>query len=96
MELKDILIKSKDILTIIKKNNADDIKLFGSFANGTSHENSDVDFIIHFRENASLFDLIEIKIELEDLLDRKVDIVSENSLTLNEISNTIKRSAIQI
>lgn len=53
------------------------INLFGSFINGKNTESSDVDLLVFFDEkNASLFDLSGLKLDIEDLLNKKVDIVA--------------------
>lgn len=96
MRLNEILEKSEKIHEIIYKNNGDSIKIFGSVSNGSASNKSDIDFLVKFNKNASLFDLIEIKIELEELLGNKVDVVSENGLKDNNIGKSIKRSAISI
>ncbi len=96
MPLNEILEKSKEIHEIIYKNNGDSIKIFGSVADDSASNKSDIDFLVKFNKNASLFDLVEIKIELEDLLGNRVDVVSENGLKDNNIGQSIKRSAISI
>ncbi len=52
------------------------ISLFGSFADGSATENSDVDFLVEFSSpNVSLFMLSEIKNELESKLKADVDLI---------------------
>ncbi|MCD8015510.1 MAG: nucleotidyltransferase domain-containing protein [Lachnospiraceae bacterium] len=51
------------------------VTLFGSRADGTYRENSDVDLIMEFSKPISLFILAEIKFHLEDLLGVAVDII---------------------
>jgi hypothetical protein len=96
MRLNEISEKSEEINEIIRKNNGKEIKIFGSVANSTASDNSDVDFLVKFNNKASLFDLIEIKIELEDLLGHNVDVISENGLKDNDIGKSIRRSALNI
>lgn len=62
------------------------IKVFGSVARGEEKLNSDIDLLVKFDEERSLFDLIGFKKELENLLKRKVDVVTEESVhwTLKE------------
>lgn len=75
------LEKNKDIiLAIADKNGAKNIRVFGSVSRGKEKLNSDIDFLVDFEDDRSLFDLINMKIELEDLLGCKVDIVTEKSL----------------
>lgn len=96
MLLDELLNKKEDIYKIIEKNKGSQVKVFGSIVSGKATDQSDIDILVKFRDDATLFDLIEIKLELEDLLNEKVDVVSENGLKNNEIGNNIKRSALLI
>lgn len=49
--------------------------LFGSRANGTNLDDSDVDLILEFSVPVSLIVLSELKIEMEEALNLDVDIV---------------------
>ena len=66
------------------------IDLFGSYADGEATVKSDVNLLVYFDEKtASLFDLIGLKQDIEDGINKKVDIVAgplkENSLlTINK------------
>lgn len=51
------------------------ITLFGSWANNTNHEGSDVDLIIEFTAPISLITLSTIRLRLEEMLKLKVDVV---------------------
>ena len=53
------------------------IDLFGSYANNENIETSDVDLLVYFDEKkASLFDLSGLKLDIQDKLNKKVDIVA--------------------
>ena len=56
--------------------------LFGSFSRGEESENSDIDILVSFDEDAkvSLFQYAYIICQLEELLQRKVDLVEEGTL----------------
>ncbi len=54
--------------------------LFGSYARGENNENSDIDLIIQLNETKNLFDLAEIKADLEDKFHKKVDVLTYNSI----------------
>jgi hypothetical protein len=54
--------------------------LYGSFARGQSTEKSDIDFIVHFGVPMSMFVYMKFVHSLEEQLQRKVDVVTENSL----------------
>ena len=61
------------------------VSLFGSYADGTATENSDVDMLVEFiTPSVSLFTLLNIKYAIEEKLHRDVDIIhaplEENAL----------------
>ena len=54
--------------------------IFGSFARGEMKEGSDIDILVEFKGEKSLLDLVGLKIELEERLGKKVDVLTYNSL----------------
>ncbi len=53
------------------------VDLFGSFAIGESKEDSDVDLLVYFDEKvASLFDMSGLKLDIQEKLNTKVDVVA--------------------
>lgn len=68
-------------MPILKRHSVKRASIFGSFAKGKAKPKSDVDFLIEYETTGkSLFDLFDLKEELEKTLDRKVDIVTYNSI----------------
>lgn len=56
--------------------------LFGSFVRGEQHTDSDVDLLVDFEEGQKTFDhFIQLSFLLEDLLGRKVELVTSDSLS---------------
>lgn len=71
----------KKALPVLRKHAVKRASIFGSFARGTAKARSDVDILIEYKKrNKSLFDLVDLKADLEKSLDRKVDLVTYNSL----------------
>ena len=71
----------KRSLPILKRHDVKRAAIFGSFARGEAKARSDVDFLIEYKsKNKSLFDLVDLKSELENSLGRKVDIITYNSI----------------
>lgn len=71
----------KRSLPILRRHSVKRAAIFGSFARGEAKTNSDIDILIEYKtKNKSLFDLFDLKSELEDCLGRKVDIVTYNSI----------------
>ena len=54
--------------------------MFGSVARGDATEVSDVDFLVDLAPDRSLFDLGGLLMDLQDLLQRNVDVVTEGGL----------------
>ncbi len=56
------------------------MRLFGSVARGEAGPNSDLDFLVDLEPGRSLLDLGGLLMDLQRLLDRKVDVVTEAGL----------------
>lgn len=81
MGIQELIGGQKDqILAIAAKYGAFNVRVFGSVARGTANETSDVDFLVDLEDGRSLFDLGGLLMDLQDLLQRKVDILTENGL----------------
>ena len=74
-----IKIKSL-ILQVLKKNNVKKAALFGSIVREEATEKSDVDLLVEFEGKKSLLDLVGLKLELQEILNRKVDVLTYDSL----------------
>jgi predicted nucleotidyltransferase len=72
--------KKEQILALAAKYGALNLRVFGSVANGTADKNSDIDFLVDLEKGRSLFDLGGLLMDLQQLLNRKVDVVTENGL----------------
>ena len=72
--------RRQDILHIATKYGAYNVRVFGSVARGEAGPNSDVDFLVELEPDRSLFDLGGLLMDLQALLGREVDVVSEKGL----------------
>jgi hypothetical protein len=80
LNLTELRQYKTEILALCQKYHASNVRIFGSVARGDNREDSDVDFLIEFEPQCSLFDSGGLLMDLQDLLDRKVDIVDEQAL----------------
>lgn len=81
MKTQELLKENREqILRISRTHGAIKLSLFGSAAREEDNENSDIDFLVEFDEGRTLFDLIRLKQELEELLGKSVDIVTEKAV----------------
>lgn len=72
--------KRTAIVRIGEQHGASNIRVFGSVARGDNREESDIDFLVDFEKGRSLFDLIRFKLDLQELLNVTVDVVTPGSL----------------
>lgn len=78
----DKLLKTKreQILSIAAEHGASNVRLFGSTARGEARSDSDIDLLVEFDLDRSLFDYVALIRDLEHLLGHKVDVVTDQSL----------------
>jgi uncharacterized protein len=68
------------ITDILRRNDVKRASFFGSRVRGELSEGSDVDILVEFEGKKSLLDLAHLKNELEDTINRRVDILTYKSL----------------
>lgn len=74
MELK---YDHKQLLEICEKYGVRELRIFGSFANGNANSESDVDILYEFNDSSKIgIEITDFAEDLENLFQRKVDIVS--------------------
>lgn len=79
--LRDLVhARREQVQAVAARHHASRVRLFGSVARGEERPDSDIDLLVDFTEESSLFDLMRMARELEDLLGRPVDIVSTGGL----------------
>jgi len=71
------------------------IGLFGSAARGDISEKSDIDVVVQL-EKQELFDLIGIKLDLEEQLRQRVDIVSYREKMNEFLKRRIDKEAVYV
>ncbi len=87
-------IKPK-IIAVLKKSKIKKAGIFGSYIRGGHKKNSDIDIVIQPVKNMSLLDISGLKIELEKVLGKKVDLVSYKYIH-PYLKNRILKSEIRI
>ena len=79
--IRDLLAsKREEILRIAASHGARNVRVFGSVARGEAGENSDVDLLVELEQGRSLLDQAGLMLDLEELLGRKVDVVTEHGI----------------
>lgn len=80
MDFQDLQEKRDEILAIAAKHGALNVRVFGSVVRGEATPESDVDFLIDLGEKRSPWFPTGLIRDLESLLGRKVDVVTERSV----------------
>jgi predicted nucleotidyltransferase len=69
-----------DIRRIVEANRACNPRVFGSVLHGDDDEDSDLDILVDPLEGMSLFDISQIKLDLQDIMQVAVDVLTPRSL----------------
>ena len=81
MKRTDLEQLKNDILPILKKADIKKAALFGSYVRGDTTAHSDVDILVELPEDATLFELGGLKVDLEEKLRKKVDVITYKSIS---------------
>jgi len=76
-EIIDVINKNSDIL---KKYGVKKLELFGSYVKGEQKNDSDIDFLVEF-EKPDFDSFMDLAFFLEDLFERKVELITKGSLS---------------
>ena len=92
MNFGDLDIDMSKIMQVARKCGIKRLYLFGSALRNDFSETSDIDFMVECAcpEEPSLFDLFDLRHELEDMTGRNVDLVEKGA-----VRNPIRRESIQ-
>lgn len=77
---KELRGRRAEILEIAARHGARNLRVFGSVVRGEADGRSDVDFLVDMDKGRSLFDMGGLLMDLQDLLGREVDVVTEKGL----------------
>jgi len=93
----DDLLKQKraEILRAVERYGARNVRIFGSVARGEADEKSDIDLLIDPGPEMSLFTHAELEMELEELLGRKVHLISARGLR-PRVRENVMRDAVPL
>lgn len=87
--------KREEILRITARHGARNVRVFGSVARGEDTPESDIDLLVLYDPGITLFDHASLVRELEALLGRKVEVVSERGLR-PRIKDRVLREAVAV
>ncbi len=69
------------LIDVCRRNDVSMVGVFGSMARGEAKKNSDIDLIVRFSKRKSLLSMVRLERELAETLGRKVDLLTEASIS---------------
>ena len=70
----------ESILPVLRRHGVSKAGLFGSIVNNDMRPESDIDILVQIDKDISLLDFVGMKLELEEALDRSVDLVEYDTI----------------
>lgn len=90
------LAKIKEtIVPILKKYGARKAGIFGSVVREDFNDESDIDILVDIEKDINLLDFIGLKLEIEDALGKKIDLVEYDTIKI-ALKNSILEEQIEI
>jgi len=82
MKIDQILAeKREEILEMATRHGAGNVRVFGSVVHGNAGPQSDVDLLVEMTPGRSLLDLIGFWQDVEELLGRRVDVITDGGIS---------------
>lgn len=72
--------KREQVIELAARHHASNVRVFGSVARGEARPDSDLDLLVQMQPGATIFDLVELWLDLKELLGREVSVISEGGL----------------
>jgi uncharacterized protein len=88
--LDDLRIRRDAILKLAERHGAYNVRVFGSVARGEATSESDVDFLVSVKPKTSIFELVGLWLDLQDLLERDVNLSTDEGLREYMKSNVLR------
>lgn len=76
-----VAIDHERLAELCKQHGVTVLKIFGSAARAEDSPDSDIDLLIEFGDRKGLLELVGLELELTEMFGRKVDLVTEASLS---------------
>ena len=92
MNLKTVSALLKRQQAGLRQRGVKSLAVFGSLARGEASPTSDIDVLVEFDRPVSLFEFIRLKLYLEELTGRRVDLVTPDAIRPGMRADIIKEA----
>lgn len=79
--IDELRSRRREILSMAARHGASDVRVFGSVLHGDDRPDSDIDLLVEVEKGRSLLDIIGLEQELEELLGRRVEVLTVGGLS---------------
>ena len=76
--LADLRTCRDEIIALAEKRGASNVRVFGSVVREETHPQSDIDFLVTFKEGSSIFDQVGLWLDLQDFLNCQIDLLADH------------------
>jgi len=95
VDLDTLRKRREQIIRIASRHGGSNIRVFGSVARGEADVGSDIDVLVDLESGRSLLNLGSLLMDLQELLDCPVDVVTEKGLR-HRIRERVLREAVPL
>jgi hypothetical protein len=81
LSIEELRSHRRKILELAARHGARNVRVFGSTVRGDARPDSDIDFLVEVEPGRSLLDVIGLEQDLEELLGRPVEILTDGGLS---------------
>ncbi len=95
--LEVLRARRAEILQLAEQHGASNVRVFGSVARGEATTDSDIDLLVSARDGVTMFDLVGLWLDLQDLLGRNVSLVTDDDHPRREqFMQTVRKDAVTL
>jgi hypothetical protein len=94
--LELVKVHQSEIMALVRQYHGISVQVFGSVARGDANENSDIDLLVNFDHQASIYHHSGLRRELTELLGYEVNIVSNHAGLQEGFRRRVEREGISL
>jgi uncharacterized protein len=97
LSISDVIAENREqILAVCAHYGAFNVRVFGSFARGEATQDSDLDLVVSVPASTSMFDLVELWVDLNSVMPCSVDVLTDLDAESNPFKQAILKEAVPL
>jgi predicted nucleotidyltransferase len=94
--LEALCQRRDEIMRLMEQYGAYNVRVFGSVARGEAGPDSDIDFLVSFPPNKSMFELVGLWLDLQELLGRDVSLLTDHDGMRERLHKNVIQDAVAL